>query len=87
MSAAISIPDRDAPGKKKQSPLTDFVKRFLTREERLLVTLWYCEELNSHEISIILGRSVQEVQATHERIVRRVRRELLATDTGRIQVA
>lgn len=87
MSTAISTPDRDAPGKRKRNALADFVKRCLTNDERLLVTLWYCEELTAHEISMILERSVEEIEAMHERIVRRVLRQFRPADADRIQVA
>ena len=54
MSPTASITDRDVSRKRERTLLVDFVKRCLSREERVLVTLHYCEELTLHEISIVL---------------------------------
>lgn len=53
--------------------LRDALIRDLSREERLVVLLYYCEELKMHEIGKVLGLSEARVSQIHKNIMARLR--------------
>lgn len=87
MSPTASIADRARSRKRQRTLLVDFVKRCLNREERLLVTLHYCEELTLHEVSVVLDRPFEYVRQLHDRIIDQVKRQLRPTAGGKVRVA
>lgn len=58
--------------------VTEFVRDVLTREERLVVTLHYCEGLRTAEIAAVLDMSEMQVRNMHQDVVRRVKQWVLA---------
>lgn len=60
--------------------LRDALVRHLSREERLVVLLYYCEDLKMHEIGKVLGLSEARVSQIHKNIMLRLRAR--ATDRG-----
>ena len=87
MPSTTSIADHDVSHKQQKTLLADFVKRCLSREERLLVTLYYCEELTLHEIAIVLDRPFDYVHQLHKRIIGRVKRQFSPAAGKQILVA
>ena len=87
MSPTTSITDRDVSRKRERTLLVDFVKRCLSREERVLVTLHYCEELTLHEISIVLDRPFEYVRELHDRIINQVKRQFRPKAGDQVLVA
>ena len=56
--------------------LTDFVTRGLSREERLVLLLYYYEELTMKEIGATLDLSESRVSQMHSIIVQRLQQQL-----------
>ncbi len=56
--------------------VTEFITRFLSRKERLIVLLYYFEDLTMREIGSTLGLSESRVCQLHSRIVLRLRNQL-----------
>ena len=53
--------------------LTDFVTRGLSREERLVLLLYYYEELTMAEIGVVLDLSESRVSQIHKDVLARLR--------------
>lgn len=53
--------------------LTEHITRGLTREERLVLTLYYFEELTMAEIGLVLNLSESRVSQIHKDILQRLR--------------
>jgi DNA-directed RNA polymerase specialized sigma subunit len=87
MSPTASIAERDKSRKRQRTLLVDFVKRCLNREERLLVTLHYCEELTLHEVSVVLDRPFEYVRQLHDHILDEVKRQIRPATGGKVRVA
>ncbi|MCA8959696.1 MAG: FliA/WhiG family RNA polymerase sigma factor [Planctomycetes bacterium] len=56
--------------------VTEFITKFLSRKERLIVLLYYFEDLTMREIGATLGLSESRVCQLHSRIVLRLRNQL-----------
>lgn len=56
--------------------ITEFITKFLSRKERLIVLLYYFEDLTMREIGKTLGLSESRVCQLHSRIVLRLRNQL-----------
>ena len=56
--------------------ITEFVTRYLSRKERLIILLYYFEDLTMREIGATLGLSESRVCQLHSRIVLRLRNQL-----------
>jgi DNA-directed RNA polymerase specialized sigma subunit len=89
MSTSCTTPlaERKRAGKQQRALLVDFVKRCLTREERLLITLHYCEALTLNEVAAVLKRPFEYISRLHESILARVRRQLSPASDDRVLVA
>lgn len=53
--------------------LTDFVTRGLSREERLVLVLYYYEDLTMAEIGVVLDLSESRVSQIHKDVITRLR--------------
>ncbi|MFN0059541.1 MAG: FliA/WhiG family RNA polymerase sigma factor [Planctomycetota bacterium] len=56
--------------------VTEFITKFLSRKERLIMLLYYFEDLTMREIGSTLGLSESRVCQLHSRIVLRLRSQL-----------
>lgn len=56
--------------------VTEFVTRYLSRKERLIMLLYYFEDMTMREIGSTLGLSESRVCQLHSRIVTRLRNQL-----------
>ena len=56
--------------------ITEFVTKYLSRKERLIILLYYFEDLTMREIGATLGLSESRVCQLHSRIVLRLRNQL-----------
>ena len=56
--------------------ITEFVTKYLSRKERLIMLLYYFEDLTMREIGATLGLSESRVCQLHSRIVLRLRNQL-----------
>ena len=54
--------------------LTDFIARGLSREERLVLVLYYTEGLTMAEIGLVLDLSESRVSQIHKDVIHRLRR-------------
>jgi len=59
-----------------QAKLTEYVRKKLTTEERLVIMLRYCEELTASEIAAVLRIPESRVAQVHDDVVARVTRWL-----------
>ncbi len=87
MSPRALVADHERADRRQRNPLVDFVKRCLSREERIIVTLHYCEELTLHEISVVLDRPFEHVHRLHQRVLDRVQRQFRPAAGGRITLS
>ena len=90
MSTSCTTPltKRKRAGKQQQRALlVDFVKRCLSREERLLITLHYSEALTLNEVAAVLQRPFEYISRLHQSILARVRRQLSPAGDDRMLVA
>lgn len=72
-------PENDTPAEDQghvHQALLEFVRTELSTEERLIITLRYCEELTIPEIGAVLNQPAAHVGAVHDRVVARVRKWL-----------
>jgi RNA polymerase sigma factor (sigma-70 family) len=53
--------------------LTEYITRGLSREERLVLVLYYYEELTMSEIGVVLNLSESRVSQIHKDILQRLR--------------
>jgi RNA polymerase sigma factor for flagellar operon FliA len=53
--------------------LTEYVTRGLSREERLVLVLYYFEELTMAEIGVVLALSESRVSQIHKDVIARLR--------------
>ena len=53
--------------------LTEYITRGLSREERLVLVLYYYEELTMSEIGMVLNLSESRVSQIHKDILQRLR--------------
>lgn len=60
--------------------ITDYITRGLTRDERLVLILYYYEEITMAEIGKVLGLSESRVSQMHKELLRRLRRRLQASE-------
>ena len=67
--------------------VSHFVKRCLSQQERLVMTLSYGEGLAAEEIAAILGLSPSGVRDIHEDVVVRLNAQLTSPDQETHQVA
>lgn len=56
--------------------ITEFITKYLSRKERLIILLYYFEDLTMREIGATLGLSESRVCQLHSRIVTRLRNQL-----------
>lgn len=59
--------------------LTDYITRGLSREERLVLVLYYYEDLTMAEIGLVLNLSESRVSQIHKEILSRLRQRFGAT--------
>jgi RNA polymerase sigma factor for flagellar operon FliA len=64
---------QDPAAKVSRELLTDYVTRGLTREERLVLILYYYEELTMAEIGLVLDLSESRVSQIHKDVLQRLR--------------
>jgi RNA polymerase sigma factor for flagellar operon FliA len=62
-----------------RSMLTEYISKGLTREERLVLTLYYFEELTMAEIGLVLNLSESRVSQIHKDILQRLRQRFGST--------
>ena len=63
--------------------LTEYITRGLSQEERLVLTLYYFEELTMAEIGVVLDLSESRVSQIHKDILQRLRQRFGSTLVGR----
>ncbi len=68
----------DPSSKVSRELLTDYITRGLTREERLVVILYYYEELTMAEIGLVLDLSESRVSQIHKDVLSRLRQRFAA---------
>jgi len=68
----------DHPAKLERAMLREFVARWLSREEHLVITLYYCEELTTREIAAVLKLPEERVEAIHQSVLARMETQFLA---------
>lgn len=56
--------------------VTEFITKYLSRKERLIILLYYFEDMTMREIGTTLGLSESRVCQLHSRIVTRLRNQL-----------
>ncbi len=61
--------------------LTDYITRGLSREERLVLVLYYYEDLTMAEIGLVLNLSESRVSQIHKEILGRLRQRFGTTLT------
>ena len=71
----------DPASKVAREFLTDYITRGLTREERLVLILYYYEELTMAEIGLVLDLSESRVSQIHKDVLGRLRQRF-ATSIG-----
>lgn len=70
----VSDPRRDDPtAAVSREMLTDYITRGLSREERLVLVLYYYEDLTMAEIGLVLNLSESRVSQIHKEILARLR--------------
>lgn len=70
----VGDPDQTDPSARlSRTMLTDFVTRGLSREERLVLLLYYYEELTMAEIGVVLDLSESRVSQIHKDVLARLR--------------
>ena len=70
----VGDPDQSDPSDRMtRTMLTDFVTRGLSREERLVLILYYYEDLTMAEIGLVLDLSESRVSQIHKDVVTRLR--------------
>ena len=67
--------------------LTEYITRGLTREERLVLILYYYEELTMAEIGLVLDLSESRVSQIHKDVLGRLRQRFAANMDSREMVA
>lgn len=77
----------DPAGKISRELLTDYITRGLTREERLVLILYYYEELTMAEIGLVLDLSESRVSQIHKDVLQRLRQRFNATAKNHEMVA
>jgi len=60
----------------KKKEITDFITRGLSRKERLIILLYYYEDLTMREIGATLNLSESRVCQLHSRIIIRLKNQL-----------
>jgi RNA polymerase sigma factor for flagellar operon FliA len=65
--------------------VTDYITRGLTRDERLVLILYYHEELTMSEIGLVLSLSESRVSQIHKDVIERLRKRF-ASDAEREQL-
>ena len=63
----------DPSAKMARTMLTDFITRGLSREERLVLVLYYYEDLTMAEIGVVLDLSESRVSQIHKDVITRLR--------------
>jgi RNA polymerase sigma factor for flagellar operon FliA len=70
----VGDPDQTDPSSKMaRAMLTEFVTRGLSREERLVLVLYYFEDLTMAEIGVVLDLSESRVSQIHKDVIGRLR--------------
>ena len=70
----VGDPDQTDPSTKMaRSMLTEFITRGLSREERLVLILYYYEDLTMAEIGVVLDLSESRVSQIHKDVIARLR--------------
>ncbi len=77
----------DPAAKVSREFLTDYITRGLTREERLVLILYYYEELTMAEIGLVLDLSESRVSQIHKDVLNRLRQRFAASAGSREMVA
>ncbi len=77
----------DPAAKVSREFLTDYITRGLTREERLVLILYYYEELTMAEIGLVLDLSESRVSQIHKDVLGRLRQRFAATAGSHEMVA
>jgi RNA polymerase sigma factor for flagellar operon FliA len=65
---------RDPSERLSRAMLIDLITRGLTREERLVLILYYCEDLTMAEIGAVLDLSESRVSQIHKDLLERLRK-------------
>ena len=70
----VGDPDQTEPSAKMaRNMLTEFITRGLSREERLVLILYYYEDLTMAEIGVVLDLSESRVSQIHKDVITRLR--------------
>ena len=77
----------DPSAKVSREFLTEYITRGLTREERLVLILYYYEELTMAEIGLVLDLSESRVSQIHKDVLGRLRQRFAANMDSREMVA
>lgn len=69
-------PDKYIEEKELREILVDIIKNKLDERERLIITLYYYEELSMKEIGAVLGLTESRISQMHTKIMLKLRREI-----------
>jgi len=84
----VGDPDQVDPSSKvARELLTDYITRGLSREERLVLILYYYEELTMAEIGLVLDLSESRVSQIHKDVLNRLRQRFNGTTPPHEMVA
>ncbi len=67
--------ETDPSGALQKKEIADAVHKMLTRTERLVVTLYYYEQLTLREIGEVLGLTESRICQIHSKVVRRLKKQ------------
>ena len=74
----VGDPEQASPDSKvSRELLTDYITRGLSREERLVLILYYYEELTMAEIGLVLDLSESRVSQIHKDVITRLRQRFV----------
>lgn len=76
IAVSDDTPDRFIEEKELKEILVDIIKNKLEERERLIITLYYYEELSMKEIGSILGLTESRISQMHTKIMLKLRSEI-----------
>lgn len=68
----------------ERSMLTDYLTQGLSREEKLVLMLYYFEEMTMAEIGLVLNLSESRVSQIHKEVLSRLRRRITRGETAEL---